>query len=312
MNDTPLTDMIDSLDRGWTEETDWAELYVDHDAACHGRQLAATVGELRHWECECPREFKARREMRSRLPLLLDLFEAAHSIPGERGDGQPGSKSLEAPLPGRLGEYDEIMRSIRAAVDIICTDWQLVGGSIEARLEAIRREVGARLANERDDAAAVLAVPFDSALVWLGYHDRPLRLRCDDCGGDMALRDTDVLCGACGRSLALDLIVANGVRLLSVPRCKRGHEPDWRISETGHRACRPCEALRKRAKAGKFSRVFAVGEAAGKSSLTESDIRLIRQVSAAGRPQRETAERFRVSKKTIQDIVHRRTWGHVI
>lgn len=247
VNNAPLTDMIDALLDGWTEEVSWAEAVAEHDAACLAAQLSLTVQQLRLHECECPRRTEFRKESRTRIPLLTQLAESKWIVRTGGGDGNDGGKvkRLHPPVPGGLEAADEVMRNIEFAVDIICRDWQLVeecGADIGSRLEAVRREMGARLMPEVDDAAAVLAPGFRAARIHLGYDRRLQGLVCG-CGGAIALQDTLATCeGACGASYGFAEVVQRG----AVERCKRGHKPDWRMTPNGSWQCRPCEASRKR------------------------------------------------------------------
>lgn len=251
-----LTAMIDSLDRGWTEDTDWAELRVDHDGPCHGRQLAATVGELRHWECPCPVDVAAKKEMRPRLPLLLELTESSFSKPVIASEGGSGAR-LHPPLPGDLENADEVIREIEWAVETICRDWSLIPGRLLVEnLAAVRTETGARLAVERDDAAAVLRPAWQAARRHLGYDRRPLRLVCD-CGARMALEGREIACEGfdCGRRAAITPeLAAAMVAEATRRRCRRSHEPQWRVNTQGNQVCAECQDLlasRRKARAAK-------------------------------------------------------------
>lgn len=53
------------------------------------------------------------------------------------------------------------------------------------------------------------------------------------------------------------------------------------------------------------------GERIGRALLTEADVREIRAATAAGETQTSLATRYGVSRPTIADIAHRRTWRHV-
>jgi hypothetical protein len=53
------------------------------------------------------------------------------------------------------------------------------------------------------------------------------------------------------------------------------------------------------------------GEAHGRTTLTENDVREIRRLAAAGTRQQVLADHFGVRQTTISNIVHRVTWGHV-
>lgn len=54
------------------------------------------------------------------------------------------------------------------------------------------------------------------------------------------------------------------------------------------------------------------GDTHGTSKLAENQIREIRSLHSAGIMQKDIATRFNVSKATVNAIVHRRTWKHVI
>ncbi len=53
------------------------------------------------------------------------------------------------------------------------------------------------------------------------------------------------------------------------------------------------------------------GEHHFNARLTERDVRLIRKAAAAGFPQKNVAEAFRVSRTTISQIVSGQRWKHV-
>lgn len=267
---TPLADMIDSLDTGWTEETDWAELYVRHDGPCHDRQLAATVGQLRHWSCECEVSVEAKQEMRARLPLLLELTEASFAKPVIASEGGGGTK-LHPPLPGDLENVDEVMRSIQAAAETICRDWSISeSGLLVENLAAIRMEIGARLASERDDEAAVLRPAWQAARRHLGYDRRPIRLRCD-CGARMGLEGLEIVCEGsdCSRRVAITAELA-AVMVVEATRrrCRRRHDPAWTINAQGNQVCQTCtDLLASRRKARKAKddarKIGQLGEGVG-------------------------------------------------
>lgn len=54
------------------------------------------------------------------------------------------------------------------------------------------------------------------------------------------------------------------------------------------------------------------GEANGFAKLTESDVRVIRQMRADGALLPAIAIRFDISKSTVFDICQRRLWRHII
>ena len=53
------------------------------------------------------------------------------------------------------------------------------------------------------------------------------------------------------------------------------------------------------------------GEHHFNARLTEKDVRLIRKAAAAGFPQKNLAEAFRVSRTTVSQIVTGQRWKHV-
>lgn len=55
-----------------------------------------------------------------------------------------------------------------------------------------------------------------------------------------------------------------------------------------------------------------VGEAAAASKITEQDVRDIRAAQKAGESMRGLARRYGLALSTIEAIVHRRSWNHVI
>lgn len=240
-----LATMVAQLLDGWADEVDYAVLAVEHDSACHGRMLAATLGQLRHWECECPAAPRRVREMRHRDPLLLELTESSFSKPVIASDGGSGAK-LHPPLPGDLENYDTVIRILESAAWTICADWYLdttPNDGMIRHLECIRLEIGARLANERDDAAAVLRPGWQAARLHLGYERRPLRLVCE-CGGSMALEALELACDGCTRRHGVSAeLAAVMVAEVMRARCKRQHDPDWRLNAQGNPVCRTCSDL---------------------------------------------------------------------
>jgi len=54
------------------------------------------------------------------------------------------------------------------------------------------------------------------------------------------------------------------------------------------------------------------GRGRGPSELTEEQVRDIRAARAAGATQRAVGKRFLVSQPTIHNIVHRKTWKHIL
>lgn len=55
-----------------------------------------------------------------------------------------------------------------------------------------------------------------------------------------------------------------------------------------------------------------VGEAAAASKITEQAVRDIRAAQKAGESMRGLARQYGLALSTIQAIVHRRSWNHVI
>lgn len=258
-----LTAMIAELMDGWTEEVAYAVAEPVHTAACTATMVALTVARLRHYRCECPRSFRAVKIQRDRLPLLLELTESSYSIPVGARPEISGSAKLHPPVPGNLENYDTVMRMLAVAAWTINADWKsdvaLNRPMVEA-LDFVRREAGARLANECDDAAALLLPAWRAARIHLGYDQRPLRLICD-CGDQLALRAPQdgspgfLECDGCpGRIPLSPELTATMVAEASRLRCKRLHEPDWRITTQGTRQCRECQAINlRRRKARKAS-----------------------------------------------------------
>lgn len=245
-----LTEMIMHLLDGWDEEVTWTEMRVGHSEECFIHQLGLTVAELRHFSCECPRTPYRIIEFRRQIPLLTSLVESSYSAPVTGESTRSGTK-VEAPLPGNLGAYDSVMRMISSAVWTLSQDWSLPApATLVGGLEAIRLEIGARLANERDDAAALLGPAVRAARIHLGYESRPIRIFCD-CDGLIVHREGALECtGDCGRvyaiSEALERALAAQERSLAVLElCRRQHAPNWRTDADGKRRCRSCDAERK-------------------------------------------------------------------
>lgn len=55
----------------------------------------------------------------------------------------------------------------------------------------------------------------------------------------------------------------------------------------------------------------SMGERNGMTTLDADAVRLIRRLAAEGQSMRSLAPRFHVSPSTVENIVHRRTWGHL-
>lgn len=69
--------------------------------------------------------------------------------------------------------------------------------------------------------------------------------------------------------------------------------------------------IRDRDRKGRCNGGSKPGEDAAHALLKDDDVITIRKLCAAGHQQKDVAERFGVHKATVNDVVLRKTWGHI-
>jgi len=74
--------------------------------------------------------------------------------------------------------------------------------------------------------------------------------------------------------------------------------------------CRACHLEKSRAE-GSFAKNRRRGEQLSHAKLTESGVKVIRQLLSEGHTQQAIADRFGVSRECIKEVKAYRTWAHV-